>query len=137
MALVLSGEAPQERRKETVSSDADRAASISGVVPFLVSGCKETMVIMMIDDYDNDVVEDHPNLLLKRWKEYNVSGKGDDAEHLHTRKELVFGCMGTVTMMMMMITTKMMIMIMIKMPFNGILPVISMILIFIYIADSR
>ena len=98
---------------------------------------------MMIDDYDNDVVEDYPNLLLKRWKEYNVSGKGDDAEHLHvymymyTRKELVFGCMGTVTIMMMMITTKMMIMIMIKMPFNGILPVISMILIFIYIADSR
>ena len=44
MALVLSGEAPQERREETVSSDAERAASISGVLPFLVFPCKETVM---------------------------------------------------------------------------------------------
>ena len=37
---VLSGEAPHERREITVSSDACRAASQSGVLPFLVSVCK-------------------------------------------------------------------------------------------------
>ena len=46
LLAVFSGEAPQERREETVSSDADRAASISGVPPFLVFGCKD-------DDYDH------------------------------------------------------------------------------------
>ena len=56
--IVLSGEAPQERREETVSSDADRAASISGVLPSSVFGCKEAVIIMMIDDYDNDFAED-------------------------------------------------------------------------------
>ena len=57
---VLSGEAPQERREETVSSDADRAASISGVFPFSVFGCKETVIIMMVHDYeyDEDYAED-------------------------------------------------------------------------------
>ena len=45
-ALVFSGEAPQERREETVSSCAFRAADISGVFPFLVFGCKD-------DDYDH------------------------------------------------------------------------------------
>ena len=63
---VLSGEAPQERREETVSSDANRAASISGVLPFLVFGCKETVIIVMLDDYDEDFAED---LLLKRGEE--------------------------------------------------------------------
>ena len=62
----LSGDAPQDRREETVSSDAVRAAAISGVIPFFVSGCKETVIIMVIDDYDNDFVED---LLLTRWVE--------------------------------------------------------------------
>ena len=37
---VLSGEAPMERRRVIVSSCARRAASISGVLPFFVSGCK-------------------------------------------------------------------------------------------------
>ena len=46
MVLVLSGLAPQERREETVSSDADRAADIRGVVPSLVSGCKEAIMMM-------------------------------------------------------------------------------------------
>ena len=45
-ASVFSGEAPQERREETVSSDADRVASMRGVLPSLVSGCKD-------DDYDH------------------------------------------------------------------------------------
>ena len=45
---VLSGEAPQERREETVLSDASRAANISGVIPFLVFGCKETVMMMMM-----------------------------------------------------------------------------------------
>ena len=66
MLAVLSGEAPQERREEAVSSDADRAADISGVLPSLVFGCKETMVIMMIRDYDEDFAED---LLLTRGEE--------------------------------------------------------------------
>ena len=47
LALVLSGLAPQERSEVIVSSDASRAADISGVLPFLVFGCKET--VMMID----------------------------------------------------------------------------------------
>ena len=42
LMAVLSGEAPQERREETVSSAADRAAYISGVIPFLVSSCRKT-----------------------------------------------------------------------------------------------
>ena len=50
-APVLSGEAPQERREETVFSDADSAAYISGVLPFLVSGCND-------DDGDNDNSDD-------------------------------------------------------------------------------
>ena len=50
---VLSGLAPQERREETVSSDADRAADISGVCPFLVFSCKETVMICMNDDDDD------------------------------------------------------------------------------------
>ena len=64
-ASVLSGSAPQERREETVSSDADRAASISGVLPFFVFGCKETlmmmmmMTIIMIDIDNNSVENDH------------------------------------------------------------------------------
>ena len=33
-----------ERREETVSSAAERAASISGVLPVLVDGCKETVM---------------------------------------------------------------------------------------------
>ena len=45
---VLSGEAPQERRDETVSSDAVRAASANGVFPFLVFGYKETVMNMMM-----------------------------------------------------------------------------------------
>ena len=57
-ASVLSGEAPQERRKKMVSSDADRAADISGVLPFFVACCKETMIITMNDDYGNDFAED-------------------------------------------------------------------------------
>ena len=40
--VVLLGKAPMERREETVSSAADRAAYISGVIPFLVSGCRKT-----------------------------------------------------------------------------------------------
>ena len=52
--LVLSGEAPQERRKETVSSAASRAAPISGVNPFFV-GCKD-MMIMMVDTFP-DIIE--------------------------------------------------------------------------------
>ena len=40
MFLVLSGEAPHERRERTVSSDANRAASQSGVPPSLVFVCK-------------------------------------------------------------------------------------------------
>ena len=43
-ASVLSGEAPQERREETVSSDALMAAHISGVIPSLVFGCKDIMI---------------------------------------------------------------------------------------------
>ena len=48
---VFSGDAPQERREETVSSCALRAAYISGVIPFLVFGCKNTLMIHI--DYDN------------------------------------------------------------------------------------
>ena len=48
LASVLSDEAPQERREETVSSDAVRAAAISGVLPSLVFGCKETVIMMMM-----------------------------------------------------------------------------------------
>ena len=44
---VLSGSAFKERREETVSSDAARAADISGVPPPLVFGCEETVMIMM------------------------------------------------------------------------------------------
>ena len=44
--LVLSGEAPQERREETVSLDACTAANISGVTTFLMSGCRK--IVMMI-----------------------------------------------------------------------------------------
>ena len=44
LVSVSSGEAPQERREETVSSDALMAAHISGVVPFLVFGCKDIMI---------------------------------------------------------------------------------------------
>ena len=44
-AMVISGSAPQERREETVSSDALRAADISGVLPSLVAGCKETVMM--------------------------------------------------------------------------------------------
>ena len=47
---VLSGEAPQESKEETVSSFADLAAHISGVVPFFVFGCKE--------DHQYDVDDD-------------------------------------------------------------------------------
>ena len=46
LALILFGEAPQERREETVSSDANRAADVSGVVPFLTDGCKETVMYL-------------------------------------------------------------------------------------------
>ena len=45
---VLSDGASQERREAMVSSDADRAASISCVLPFLAFGCKETALIMMM-----------------------------------------------------------------------------------------
>ena len=38
---VVSGEAPMERRRVTVSSCAERAADISGVLPSFVVGCKE------------------------------------------------------------------------------------------------
>ena len=48
VSSVLSGEAPQERREDTVSSEADLADTISGVFPFLVFGCKETMMMMMM-----------------------------------------------------------------------------------------
>ena len=61
--IVLSGEAPQERREETVSSDADWAADISGVLPSLVFSCKETVIIVMIGDYHEDFAED----LLLTW----------------------------------------------------------------------
>ena len=47
-ASVLSGEAPQERRKKMVSSDADRAADISGVIPSLASGCKEALMMILM-----------------------------------------------------------------------------------------
>ena len=66
-ALVLSGEAPQERMEETVLSDAARAAYISGVVPFLVFDCEETLMMMMmmihtnnyhVDSCDNGNYED-------------------------------------------------------------------------------
>ena len=60
LAVVLSGEAPQERREETVSSDADTAADISGDVPFLVFGCKKTVMMMMIH-IDNYHVDSHDN----------------------------------------------------------------------------
>ena len=45
--VMVSGSAPQERREEIVSSDALRAAFISGVLPSLVFGCKETVMMMM------------------------------------------------------------------------------------------
>ena len=48
LASVLSGEAPRERRKETVSSDAVRAASISGVLPFLLFSWKEIVMMLMM-----------------------------------------------------------------------------------------
>jgi hypothetical protein len=48
LASVLSVEAPQERREEAVSSDACKAASISGVFPFFVFGCKETVMMLML-----------------------------------------------------------------------------------------
>ena len=48
LASVISGEAPQERREETVSSDASRAASISGVIPFLVCGYKKIVIQMVM-----------------------------------------------------------------------------------------
>ena len=57
LALVLSGSASQERREETVSSDACCAADISGVLPSLVFGCKETVIIMMTNMIIYDVVE--------------------------------------------------------------------------------
>ena len=60
LSLVLSGELPQERREETVSSDANRAADISGVLPSLVSGCNETVMMIHIVI----MVEDCSNLLL-------------------------------------------------------------------------
>ena len=44
----------QERREVTVSSDADRAASISGVLPSLVFGCKETVMMIEYDSYCDD-----------------------------------------------------------------------------------
>ena len=47
LALVISGSAPQERREETVSSDAKRAADISGVFPFFVFDCKETVILCL------------------------------------------------------------------------------------------
>ena len=40
--------APQERREVIVSSDALRAADISGVFPSLVFGCKEAMMMMVM-----------------------------------------------------------------------------------------
>ena len=40
LLAVLSGEAPMERRRVTVSSCAAWAADISGVLPFFVFGCK-------------------------------------------------------------------------------------------------
>ena len=56
LALVLLGSAPQERREETVSSDAGgkRAANINGVSPFFVFGCKVMMMMMTIIMIDID-----------------------------------------------------------------------------------
>ena len=48
---VLSGEAPQERREEMVLSDATRAAHISGVLPSVVVGFKDiVMILLMIEE---------------------------------------------------------------------------------------
>ena len=54
--VVLSVEAPLARRKETASSAACQAAHISGVLPFLVFGCKDTRIriVFHIDDDDDD-----------------------------------------------------------------------------------
>ena len=56
LLAVLSGEALQERREETASSDPNRAASIIGVPPFSVSGCKETLECIAADDDDDDLL---------------------------------------------------------------------------------
>ena len=66
---------------------------------------------MMIDDYDIDVAED---LLLTRGKKYNFSS-GYDAEP-QQKKELVFVLLGTATFMIML-----------KMLFSHVLPMIIMI----------
>ena len=55
LASVSSGLAPQESREETVSSDAEKAADISGVLLSSVFGCKERVMMIYMD---NDKVID-------------------------------------------------------------------------------